>query len=248
MNYFWIRVYDYQYDRDDYNKGILLDEFYIKGEDITREEAKTRVINKYNSIGQVMKFSKPRKKNGIYSIVMQSDKFYYDYFSKEIDTCCFHCHQPIKGMWRQFPRIEIQDKEYYFCSYDCKNKLQNNLRYEGEFQSKEKVNEKIIGYIYHMYNKTENKHYIGQTKYLPFFRWQEHIKEGKKGDITDLVFDVITEVRCSNEENPQKVLNNIEAWWINKYIEEGYEIYNVSIPKLSIEDYQRKFDDMIKNI
>lgn len=42
MDYYWIRVYDYCFDRDMYGKGIKLDEFYIKGEEISRESVKKR--------------------------------------------------------------------------------------------------------------------------------------------------------------------------------------------------------------
>lgn len=244
MKYFWVRIYDYDIERDSYEKGTLLDEFYIKGEEETRDTAKELVKEKYNKLD--IKFAKPRKKNGIYAIIMDSDEFYYDWFYKEIDTICFYCHKHIKGKWRDFPKRNYGDDEYYFCSYECKNKLDSNLRYEGEFQEKESISENIAGYIYHMYNRVENKHYIGQTMYLPFFRWQEHIKSGGKGNITDITFDVITEVRCSRKEDPKKILNNIEAWWINKYIEEGYDVFNVTVPRLTIDDYKNKFNEMIK--
>lgn len=247
MKYFWIRVYEYNYGRDGRDKGIMLDEFYLKGDTLTRDEAKNEVKNRY--IGQTrenISFAKPRKKDGLYAMVMDSEQFYYDYFSKEIDTYCFHCHKPIKGKWRDFPRETINNTEYSFCSYECRNKLHLNQRYEGEFQEKEKLSQKIAGYIYHIYNRIQNKHYVGQTKYLPFFRWQEHIKNGAKGNITDLTFDVITEVTCESQEDGQKYLNNAEAWWIKKYIEEGYEVFNVTVPKLTMDDYEKAFNDMVK--
>lgn len=249
MNYFWVRVYDYVFQRDENEKGILLDEFYLKENDLTREKAKYKVKDKYNQIVEKeLKFSKPRKKDGIYAIVMTSNEFYYDWFYKKIDTICFHCHKPIKGNWREFPRIEYEEKEYSLCSYECKNKLYMNLYYEGEFQEKEKVSDRIVGYIYHMYNRIENKHYVGQTKYLPFFRWQEHIKSGGKGDITHITFNVITEVRCKYNEDGQQLLNNVEAWWIKKYIEEGYDVFNITIPKFTLKDYKTKFDNMVRKV
>lgn len=254
MNYYWIRIYDFDFERDNYDKGIMLDEFYIKGENLTREETKEKVKEKY--INEI-KFAKPRKKNGMYAIVMDSDKFFYDRFYLEIDTYCFCCHKEIKGKASEFPKESLKKDSYeidlessetvYYCSYDCKNKLHNNLRYEGEFQEKEAISSEIVGYIYHMYNRVENKHYIGQTKFLPFFRWQEHIKAGEKGNITDITFDVITEVKKKRGEDGQELLNNIEAWWIQKYISEGYEVFNISVPKLSIEYYKKNFEEMINN-
>lgn len=256
MKYFWVRVFEYNYERDKHDKGVLLDEFYIKGEELTRETSKEEVKSRYVGADiDNIKFSKPRKKDGLYAIVMDSDKYFYDRFYLEIDTYCFCCHKPIKGKASNFPNISLNKETLeldlensntvYFCKYDCKNKLLTNLRYEGEFQEKEQVSSNVVGYIYHMYNRLENKHYIGQTKYLPFFRWQEHIKSMAKGDITAIVFDVITEVKKRYGEDGQELLNNVEAWWIKKYIEGGYEVFNISVPNLSLTDYKKRFDEMV---
>lgn len=258
--YFWIRVFDYNYERDMYDKGVLLDEYYLK--DIERrEDAKTDVKKKYcGETSQKLLFAKPRKKDGIYAIVMDSEKFFYDRFYVEIDTYCFCCHKKIKGKASEFPRQSIEGNYYhvdledtentaYFCSHECKYTLNNNLRYEGEFQSKEAgENGDIFGYIYCMYNRVEDKYYVGQTRYLPFFRWQEHIKDGAKGKITDISFSVIAEIRKNrelNERKNQEHLNNIEAWWIAKYKEEGKEVFNIANPRLTLEYYKNKFDEMI---
>lgn len=59
--YFWIRVYDYVYERDQYEKGTKLDEFYLK--DMTnREEVKAHIRNMYSSnSSKDLKFAKPKK-------------------------------------------------------------------------------------------------------------------------------------------------------------------------------------------
>lgn len=260
IKYFWIRVFDYKYDRDSYSKGILLDEFYTNDiED--KNEVKEYVKNKYcGNTSQKIMFAKPRKKDGLYAIIMESDKFFYDRYYLKLNTNCFYCHKHIEGKVTEFPRMDISegyihedledlDKTAYFCSYDCKNKLVKSLRYEGEFQEKEAgSNGDIFGYIYLIYNRIENKYYIGQTRYMPFFRWQEHIKNGGKGDITDMSFSVITEVyrnRKISESDNQKELNNIEAWWIKKYIEEGYDVFNIANPKLTLDDYRERFNEMV---
>ena len=86
-------------------------------------------------------------------------------------------------------------------------------------------------------------HYIGQTVYMPFFRWQEHVKSGLKGNITDLVFETVTEVRVKSQE----YLNSIEAWWIRKFIEEyGKDrVMNITVPKITIEELAREYSKMI---
>lgn len=266
MNYFWIRVFDYVYERDSnyesesFGKGVLLDEFYLKDIDMTREQAKQEVRNRY--IAKSIVFAKPKRKDGIYAIVMDSEKFFYDRFCREIDTYCFwhECHRKVKGKFADFPKINLdrnyidsnEENERFFCSYECKHKYYNALNpfTEGEFQEKEVgQNGGIFGYIYLIYNRAENAYYIGQTRFLPFFRWQEHVKSKQKGDIKELTFSVLTEVACnrskSNEEN-QIYLNNIEAWWIAKYKEEGFEVFNTSNPKITLEYLKNSFDEMVK--
>ena len=135
---------------------------------------------------------------------------------------------------------------YYCCSYHCKYELEKKLwNIEGEFQEREDyhTNGGNFGYIYHIYNRKENKHYIGQTIYMPFFRWQEHIKSGLKGDICDLVFEVITSTKVQSQE----YLNNIEAWWINKFIEDyGREnVINITVPKLTIEELVKSYERLV---
>ena len=256
--YFWIRVFDYDPVRDNGEKGTMLDEFYLDSV-TTRDEAKMKVRERYpnTSVG----FAKSKKAPGVYAIVMDSDKFFYDRFYTIIDTLCFICHKPIAGHAKDFPRSNAlrksdDDSEFgsetiYFCTYDCKQHFHYALNpiHEGEFQEKETGESgNIFGYIYHIYNRVTNQHYVGQTRYLPFFRWQEHVKDGSKGDVTDLVFETLCEVRkdrtVSENENQQQ-LNSMEAWWIQKFIEEGYEVMNVTKPRITLESLQQRFNEMV---
>lgn len=201
-------------------KGTLLDEYYLCGENMTREDAKGIIKEKSG----VEKFAKPRKSCGIYALLMSSNEFFYSRFSAEIDTHCFNCYKKIKGKQKDFPSIKADD---------------------GEFQEREgyERNGGVYGYIYHIYNRKTNMHYIGQTVYMPFFRWQEHAKSKLKGEITDLIFEVVTEVRVKSQE----YLNNIEAWWIQKYIHDyGREnVMNLTVPKITMEDLIKEFNRQI---
>lgn len=260
MFYWWVRVFnwindgDHHYDDEDYNwcnrgKGEMLDEFYIELDVNDRNRAKEEVKKRLNN--KDLKFAKPRKdKDGVYAVIMDSSKLWHDRFYNQIDTYCICCHKPIKGPAANFPRIDWNDfssNDNFYCSYECKREVENKLRGdEGEFQERE-TPAGIVGYIYHMYNRKEDKHYIGQTKYLPFFRWQEHIKSGLKGNICDITFEVLTEVNkyySSNEKN-QEYMNNIEAWWIQKYRDEGFEIINDVIPRITIESLKKAFREFV---
>lgn len=264
-NYFWIRIYDYNFERDKGEKGTLLDEFYLKDIEGGREKVKEQVCERYcHNTSQDLKFAKPRKKDGIYAIIMDSDKFFYERFYATVDTYCFCCHKPVKGKASEFPREYIGESSYYdfddsrftdldktayFCTYDCKREFQEiRSNREGEFQAKEEGrNGEVFGYIYQIYNRKEDTYYIGQTRYMPFFRWQEHVKDGGKGDITDLSFSVLAEVnRSSNQDEDQQYLNSIEAWWIEKYKSDQHQVFNISKPKITIANLKERFQDMIE--
>jgi len=254
INYFWVRVFDYQYKelgekdistitewgRADDGRGTLLDEYYLCGDGLTRNDCKSQVKERF----KIDKFAKPRKSNGIYAIVMDSNKFFYDRFYKEIDTYCFECGKHIHGKECEFPKTHPRyydenytefDGLFYYCSDDCKYKSAQKLRgAEGEFQNREgyETNGGVFGYVYHIYNRVTDMHYIGQTRYMPFFRWQEHAKQNIKGDLCDLVFNTVCEITVKSQE----YLNNIEAWWIQKYIDDyGKDnVMNLTNPKLSV--------------
>lgn len=263
--YYWIRVYDYNFERDSSEKGTLLDEFYLKDIYEGRNEVKEVISKKYDTdFIKNLKYAKPRKKDGVYSIVMESSKFFYDRFMFNIDTLCFNCYKNIKGKAVEFPKKDLRSMDLffsseldltdlentaYFCNSECKSshimKLKN---VEGDFQIREEdPNRDIFGYIYEIYNREEDKYYVGQTKYMPFFRWQDHVKDGSKGDLCALSFSVITSINKSYQPSEdQKYMNSIESWWIQKYVAEGKSVFNIVIPTITIEDLKSKFLSMIE--
>ena len=88
QNFFWIRIFDYSYLRDINSKGILLDEFYEKEK--TRDEIKVLISSKYEGeTKKNIRFSKPKKENGIYALIMESNSYFYHRFYDEINTLCF---------------------------------------------------------------------------------------------------------------------------------------------------------------
>ena len=254
MKYYWVRIFDYKSKDEDSTasndvwgsyKGIMLDEYYLSGENLSRDEAKEQIKLRSN----VSRFAKPRKGDDIYAVVLDSNQFFYDRFYKTVDTVCLYCNNPIKGMWASYPKMTVRDVEYCFCNYDCRHRYLDSINpdVDGEWQEREgyDTNGGTFGYIYHIYNRHVDKHYIGQTKYMPFFRWQEHVKDGIKGDITDLTFDVITEVKYSDKG----MINDIEAWWIQKFIDDyGQDhVMNIAKPVLHEQHYIDAFNRKMAN-
>lgn len=253
--YYWVRIYNFSSQEEsssdyDSQKGLLLDEYYIKGNDLSRDKAKEIVKTKSN----VDKFAKPRKSEGVYAILMDSDRSYADYHCTRVHTKCLCCGKDIDGKYYGFPQETLDGKEYFFCDWKCKQRFHADTgMIEGEWQFREDVNNTgNTGYIYHIYNRKMDKHYIGQSVYMPMFRWQEHVKSKLKGDICDLMFEVITEVpfdRRKSEADNKKILNDAEAWWINKFIKDYGEdnVMNISKPKLKISDAIAKWETIIEN-
>ena len=251
--YFWVRIFDYDPERDGREKGTLLEEYYLDNA-ATREQAKTLVQTRYGAAP--LKWAKPQKGPGVYVLVMESTRFFYDRFYTTIDTLCFWCHAPIVGPAREFPRHTPAGTDFgpdtvYFCTYDCKRQFHfaTDPRYEGDFQEKEAGDQgETFGYIYHLYNRADNCHYVGQTRFLPFFRWQEHVKSGLKGDIEDLVFSVLTRVRRKSgatDQDNRQYLTDLESWWINKFVEEGHQVVNLTQPPITEAALREQYNTLI---
>lgn len=145
MKYYWIRVFDFKTDEElkdntdidvwEARRGTLLDEYYLRGEKMTRDEAKEIVKDRSG----VSRFAKPRKAGGVYALIMDSTEFFYNRFMIDVNTFCFNCHKPIKGKMKDFPSLTADNGvKYHFCSYACRRSVQNKINpySEGEFQER----------------------------------------------------------------------------------------------------------------
>ena len=77
----------------------------------------------------------------------------------------------------------------------------------------------IEGYIYKISKKSTGEFYIGQTKYLPIFRWGQHLKTDRfyMTGILDYQFEVIEIVPIT-----ANILER-EKYYIQKYYNENPE-------------------------
>ena len=259
--YYQVLVFDYQPFRDKNTDGVLIDSWFTKANSIglVRQE----IFDKYSGVfSRTILLEKPAE-NGFYAKILVVDESIYNHEKEEIDDFCFCCGTRIKGRKASFPSTSIsfgssytdgydddsfeddteETTEAFFCSHECKQNYFHALNpTEVPSIQKKEVEQSgtIFGYIYHIYNRVENVHYVGQTQFYPTSRWQEHIKSLKKGTLTQLEFSVIAEVpKC---ENAQQLLNDTEAWWIGKYQEEGYEVFNLVQPKLSSCDFKERYE------
>ena len=86
---------------------------------------------------------------------------------------------------------------------------------------------------------------------MPFFRWQDHVKSKLKGAICDLMFEVITEVpydQRKSEADNKLILNDVEAWWIKKFIQDFGEdnVMNITKPALKVSDFIQKWERLVE--
>jgi hypothetical protein len=84
------------------------------------------------------------------------------------------------------------------------------------------------GYIYKISKKSTEEFYVGQTIYVPIFRWGQHLLTERFNiqNIDDYVFEILEVVKN------KKLLNERETYWINKCRDENPELsLNIIIPK-----------------
>lgn len=245
--YWWCRVFTFI----DNDTTLPIKEFYVVA--ATLDECKRKIVD--GSKTQIKFWSKPRNSKEDYIKIMESSSYYYDRYvemQQPLHEYCYICHSPIDGDRKHYQHLKVygfgaSSNEYrYFCSNECKNeynqKKKTLISDTEQWQSRTSIYG-VIGYVYHIYNKATHKHYIGQTKYMPFFRWQEHIKQNEKGHIEDLMFETLCEVRGIDSE----LLNKAEGYYINQYIEKFGKDYvmNGTIPKFDLKQLEIDYMSII---
>ena len=118
-----------------------------------------------------------------------------------------------------------------FCGFTCKYKhlakLKAELTIDDDtefFATKEMfINGDIEGYIYKITNTVTADMYIGQSRYIPPFRWVQHLRSNRFKDINivDLRFEVLEVV------NKGINLLKREEMHIKKAIAEGGKLLNI---------------------
>jgi hypothetical protein len=109
------------------------------------------------------------------------------------------------------------------CRYDFVEKEHKKLMKDKnmDFDPNEWIsqdmfsNNDIAGYIYRITKKSTGEFYIGQTSYVPIFRWGQHLRSDRFpiSDIHDYTFEVIETVPLGTN-----ILER-ENYWIHKYYE-----------------------------
>ena len=227
------------------NKEIVMDCKIVDN----REQFKSIIKEEY---GNDIKFrnSKNLKPGDLYCIIIGEHCYNTENYFVKITSKCSYCGCKLEGYFKpiRFDNYELDrqlygiDKELYdkemFCSHTCKN---NRLNYLKEKLSKDtdrlenadiwvdkslfsesQSSNKIVGYIYKITKRSTGEFYIGETTYVPIFRWGQHLitERFPLSNIEDYIFEVIDTVYEGTN------IFDVES----KYIKEYYNKY----PSLSL--------------
>ena len=121
-----------------------------------------------------------------------------------------------------------------FCGYRCrenfvereKKKLFDEGYIDESFITRDSFScADISGYIYKISKKSTGEFYIGQTKYVPIFRWGQHLKTERFDvkNILDYQFEVIEVVPKS-----ENILEREKHWIQALYMENPETSLNIS--------------------
>ena len=203
----------------------------------SREHFKELIREEY---GENIAFRNSKKLNigDLYCIIIAEHCYNTERYFNRIEYTCACCGAKVVGYidkaesissWEIKSELFNQKDKYTglkFCSYNCKQQFIKKEHQGGladglideSFITREdfKCND-IAGYIYKISKKSTGEFYIGQTVYLPIFRWGQHLKTDRfnmKG-ILDYQFEVI-EIVPTNENLLER-----EKYYIQKYYKEN---------------------------
>ena len=229
------------------NTEILMDCMLVD----SRDQFKQIIKDAYGE-NTPFRYSKKLKPGSVYCIIIGEHCYNTErYFNKMTFECDF-CHSKVETYWsrpitiskydieyRLFGKHEYSDKK--FCCESCKNKYVDEISRKLKpddidhfFVTRDQFTESNTnGYIYKITKKSTNQFYVGQTKYVPIFRWGEHLHTERfpVNQICDYKFEVIEIVGKSDD-----ILER-EKYWIQKLYKENPDLsLNIACTKGVISD------------
>ena len=205
----------------------------------SREHFKELIKGEY---GENIAFrnTKKLKAGDLYCIIIGEHCYNTDKYFNRVEYNCAYCGAKVRafvdgnntlsnftirndlcGQFDKYSNVK-------FCSYRCrenfvereKKKLFDEGYVDESFITRDSFSyADISGYIYKISKKSTGEFYIGQTKYVPIFRWGQHLKTERFDvkNILDYQFEVIEVVPKS-----ENILER-EKYYIQKYYKENPE-------------------------
>lgn len=192
----------------------------------SREQFKEIIKSQYGNIA--FRNSKKLKAGDLYCIIIGEHCYNTQRYFNKVTFTCDCCGAKVETYYGK--PIGIKDfAKKRFCSQRCAEIYKDNERKRIAsdedtefFVTRDMFTEDIAGYIYKITKKSTGEFYIGQTMYVPVFRWGQHLKTGRFpiSNITDYKFEVIEIVPKS-----ENILER-EKYYIQKFYKDN--------PKLSL--------------
>lgn len=199
----------------------------------SRDHFKELIREEY---GENIAFRNSKKLNpgDLYCIIIAEHCYNTERYFNRIEYTCACCGGKVVGYidkgaiidnWEIKNKLCNQLEKYAnlrFCSYRCKNQflerehqkcLDDGLVDESFITQEDFKRDDIAGYIYKISKKSTGEFYIGQTMYLPIFRWGQHLKTDRfnMNNILDYQFEVIEVVPTT-----ENILER-EKYYIQEY-------------------------------
>lgn len=185
------------------------------------------------------KYSKKLKEGDLYCIIIGEHCYDTEKYFNKVTFKCDYCgsevttyikkHVDIDNYTIKYSLANIDDyRTKRFCCEYCrssyvKDEIERLKREDQDFVEDGWITrdsftqEHLAGYIYKITKKSTGEFYVGQTVYVPVFRWGQHLKTErfKIDNILDYEFETIELV-----PKGQNILER-EAYWIKKLYNEN---------------------------
>lgn len=212
----------------------------------SREQFKEIIKSEYGE-NISFKYSRKLKEGDLYCIVIGEHCYDTEKYFNKVTFTCDYCGNEVTTYIKKYISIgdtyikyhlaniqEYSDKK--FCCDKCRDEYikreeaklkEENLDYTDDLWVTRDnfTNDNLAGYIYKITKKSTGEFYVGQTVYLPIFRWGQHLKTDrfKVDNILDYQFETIELVPKGGN------LLEREKYWIQKcYVENPEKSLNVS--------------------
>lgn len=185
------------------------------------------------------KYSKSLKEGDLYCIIIGEHCYDTEKYFNKVTFKCDYCGSEVTTYIRKPIFIDDYTIKYSLANIDdyrtkrfcCGTCLNNYVKKEVEKLRQENpdfvedgwitrdnfTQEHLAGYIYKITKKSTGEFYVGQTVYVPVFRWGQHLKTErfKIDNILDYEFETIELV-----PKGQNILER-ETYWIQKLYNEN---------------------------
>lgn len=205
-----------------------------------REQFKSIIKSEYGD-NISFRYSKTLKTGQLYCIIIGEHCYDTEKYFNKVSYKCDYCggevstyiknHISINNSTIKYELSNITDySKKKFCCNKClsqyieqekqKLRMENEDYVDNEWITRDSfTNENLSGYIYKITKKSTGEFYVGQTVYVPIFRWGQHLKTNRFDikNILDYQFEVI-ELVPKNENLLER-----EKFWIQKLYKEHPE-------------------------